>query len=463
MHRRCLLALAVTVGCGRFGFDASGGDGGDGGDAPLPAVTLVIPVGGATGVHDAVFGPNGGLAVVGNFAGSMTIGGMTQTTSATSQDVFVAVLDPGGLATWLWTGGVTALGSAQNVAWFADGSLAASGYFAGRLTNGGNLDAGSRQAAALMRFTPSGALAFARHYGGAANIQARGLATTVDQIGLAGLYNSSVDFGAGPLPSTTQDNGFIATMNASAADVSQRALLASADLYVNDIALSPSGDLYAVGRFNATTDFGLGPVAPEAGGSTGFVARYDAQLNLRWVRSFGNASPATSIRLLSNGDCIVAGEVGGTIAIDGIVITSAGDTDGWIARFAAADGAVAWIQTLAGTGYSAIESVAVHKDQIFLAAQFGDTVVLAGSETLVSQGALDAVVAELELDGTLAWSKQLGGTGTVDLGLGGMSVDPKGRHAAIALVYTGELLVEGQSFTAAGDSGAAILVAIPPD
>lgn len=451
------------AGCGRFGFDVTGGDGAITTDVLPPAETLVIPVTGATGVNDAVFDPSGNLAIVGNFLSSVTIGGQSMTTAAANEDLFVAVVDPSGLARWLWTGGATVFGSAQNVAWFADGSLAASGYFSGRLTNGGGLDSGSRQAATLIRFAPSGAFTFARHYGGSSNVQARGVAVAADRIGLGGIYSSSVDFGAGPLPATTQDNSFIATMDAAAGDVRNRALLANGDVYVNDIAFGAGEDLYVVGRFTATTDFGMGPVNPEPAGSSGFVARYDMQLGLRWVRTFGESNTISSIRVLANGDAVVGGEVAGSIAIDSIALTSAGSTDGWVARFAATDGTVAWMRTITSTGLDSIKAVAVRDDRIFFAGSFSSTAQLASTQVLVSEGGLDLVVGELALDGSLAWSKQLGGTGQVSLGSGGMSVDATGRLAAIPVVYDGELLVEGQRLTTTSLTGAAIVVAIPPN
>lgn len=466
MCARRLLALAVLVGCGRFGFDSNGtGDGGPGSgdarDSGPPAETRILPILGAGFVHDAAFDPAGNLAVIGDFMGNVTIGGMTMPTSAAAQDMFVAVLDPTSAATRLWTGGATQFGSGQNIAWLPDGSLAASGYFSGTLTNGGNLVAGSRQAALVATFDPAGTLAFSKHYGASSNVQARGSDATADRLAVVGIYSGSVDFGAGALPATAADNGFVATMDLGSTDVRSRAFTGGGDIYVNDVKLGPGGDVFLGGRFNATTDFGLAPISPQPGGSTAFVGRFDAQLVPRWVRTFGNAITVTNVEVFSNGDCVAVGELGGTIMIDGITVTKLGVRDGWVARFAGADGTVAWIRTLAGGSSGIIPSVTLTSDRVVIAGEFSGTVQVAGTQTLTSDGATDAVIAGLELDGTLAWTRQVGGTGSVVLGLGGISVDPTGTLVAVAVDASGELTVDGQAFTLGTTDGAVILVAIP--
>lgn len=462
MRARCLVSLALMAGCGRWGFDVPDGGSRDVGDAVPPAQTRILPVLGAVFVNDAAFDAAGNLAVIGDFAGSVTIGGMTMPTISAFQDIFLAVLDPTDTAIRLWTGGVTQLGVGQNLAWLPDGSIVTSGYFAGRLTNGGNLDAGSRQAALIATFEPAGTLNVAKHYGSSSNVQARGVAALGNRIAVVGLYSGSIDLGAGPITSTTSDNGFLATMDLDGTNVRDRAFTGNNDVFLNDVIFDPSGDVFLGGRFNATTDFGLGPVSPQPGGSSAFIGRFDANLAPRWVRTFGSASTLTNIELLPSGDCVAVGGIAGTIMIDGITVTTSGGGDGWVGRFAGGDGAAAWIRTLAGADNDSIPSVTVTSDHVVIAGQFGGTAQLAGARSFTSEGGIDGVIAGFDLDGALAWSTHVGGTGDLNVGFGGIAVDATGSVVAVPIAASGILTVDGQTVILGAADGAVLLVAIPP-
>lgn len=452
---RWLCALAVTAGCGRLGFDATDNSAPD---VQVPAKPRVISLLGATVVHDAAFDPAGNVAVIGEYTTMISIGGLSASSVASSLDMFVAFVAPDGVAMRLWTGGVTDLASGQNLARLPDGSLVASGYFNGSLTRGGDLMSGARQAALQLRFDPAGDLVFARHYPGSGNVQFRGISATSSRVAVVGVYLGSTDLGAGALPETTVDNSFVATMDPAGGDVRSRALNATGDVFVNDIALAPNGDLCIGGRFRATTDFGAGPMSPT--GQSAFVARYDSQLTLQWVRTFGSGASTANVAILATGDCVGSGEFT-SLTIDGIVHPGAGDVDGWVGRFDVATGSAAWIRALAGTGRDNIPALAVHDDRIVLAATFTGSALLGDSRTLTSEGAADIVVGGFELDGAVAWTTQVGGTGDLDLGIGGMAIAPTGALAAITLAYSGELRVDGEAFPAGG--GAAVVVPIPPN
>src|SRR5690606_32944649 len=116
---------------------------------------------------------------------------------------------------------------------------------------------------------------------------------------------------------------------------------------VNDAALSPDGGLCITGRFNATTDFGGGPVS--ASGSTAFVASYDAQLGYRWARTFASGATGTNVAMMPDGDCVAAGTFRGTLSIDGNTRTSAGMDDVYVVRFDGATGAAEWLATAGGS------------------------------------------------------------------------------------------------------------------
>ena len=465
-----VVVLGACAGCGRIGFDdhspanPDGSSDSDGATDAPSARAKVITARGAIGVSDVAYDAAGRLAVVGSYATSLALGPFAAMAATMRSDVFLGVLDATGEPTALWTGGALDFASGEGVVWLPDGSLAVTGFFSGMFPPS-MLDAGGRQAALVARFDRDGAFVVARGYGnGIGNIQARGIDVNADAIAIGGIYTGSVDFGGGSLPFTTNDNAFVALLPLGAEAVASRGVTASGDVYVNDVAFGPSGGLCVVGRITATADFGGGPVA--VSGSQAFVARYDAALALQWVRLLGASAVGRSVDVAANDDCVAGGAVVGMLDLDGQSYTSAGQGDAWIGRLRANDGTLQWLVGVGGTEDDSVTALAVAPDgDVVALGFFSGTVAVPGGGNLVSGGGTDALVVGLDAAGAVRWQRQLGGTGDVDTGQGGLALSPDGGVVALPVTYRGELEVPGIPGIAAigpatGD-GAVVLLPIP--
>lgn len=456
---RCCLAIALLLGgCGRWGFetgpDGGAPGGGEAGDVPPvePQVTPITGIGDQQ-VFDVALGPDGAVALIGGYATTASIGATTVTTAAASNDLFLGVMEAGGTGRWLVTLGASTMGSGQNVAWDAD-AVIGGGYFAGTTSQIGPLSAGSGQDVVLLRYTSAGTLIGATGYGGSANTQLRGLDALGGTIAAVGVYSNTVDFGAGPLPSTSADNGFLVT--GLATTPVHHAFTASSDVFVNDVAFDPAGGVCITGRFVATTDFGGGPVSP--GGSSGFVAKYDAGLGHRWVRVFGTSINGSAVAAAANGDCIAAGSSTEAISIDGLSTTSAGGDDVYVLRLEAAAGAASWLRTVTGALQDDVFGVeAVANDGVAIAGRFAGTTSFAG-QTVQAEGATDGYVMFLTGDGSLDRVEILGGSGSITSVVGGTGTDAAGTAVGVGLRFSGELRVGTTVITAADDDGAVVVV-----
>ena len=187
------------------------------------------------------------------------------------------------------------------------------------------------------------------------------------------------------------------------------------------------GSCIVIGAFQATVTVGVGrPDATNltsAGEADIFVARYDADGSLAWVKRAGGAGydEPRGVDSVPDGSCVVNGyfksatiTFGPGEANETQLTSAAGQTEAFTARYNA-DGTLAWAKRAGGTATCTGNDIAAFADGSSIAATRieGTSVFGAGeaNETeLVSLGATDFAVARYNPDGTLAWVKRAGGT-----------------------------------------------------
>jgi hypothetical protein len=97
---------------------------------------------------------------------------------------------------------------------------------------------------------------------------------------------------------------------------------------VYSVSAGTDGSVAVAGLFQDTIDFGAGPVT-SAGGNDLFVARFDAQGACTWSRGFGGPGDdiANAVAMAPDGSVFVTGAFQGTLEADGQVLDSAGSYD----------------------------------------------------------------------------------------------------------------------------------------
>jgi hypothetical protein len=244
------------------------------------------------------------------------------------------------------------------------------------------------------------------------------------------------------------------------------------------VAVDGSGDAVVTGHFLGTANFDprnpanttatlTTPSYYDSSGtlyyaSNAFVARYDPNGNLLWVRQIGNASGGSGERVAidqQDGDIYAAGSFSGTVTVgdnalgNPVTLTASAESGGdsnYVVMYTPG-GTVAWAQALAGTNVFALATDA--QGNVFVPGSFGGSTATIGGRSLSSTNGRQ-YLAKLGPDGTFAWVDQFaasikglavdgagnpyltgGFTGTVDfdpgpgkytLYSGGRSVQPSG-------------------------------------
>jgi hypothetical protein len=205
----------------------------------------------------------------------------------------------------------------------------------------------------------------------------------------------------------------------------------------NAIAVDQTGNTYVTGRFAGTVDF---DPANEVSGDTltaatvtdssgqvsnktnGFVAKYNADGSLAWVRAFGNADDmgdiGSGIAVDGAGNVLVAGSFSGTVDFGGIGRTANGQSDGFVAKLDP-DGNFGWVNRVGGAYRDSLAGIAVDGDgNVYATGESWKTDSFTDTD-------IDAIVLKWNAAGSLAWSHEVGG-GASDRGAG-IAVDGSGN------------------------------------
>ncbi len=277
----------------------------------------------------------------------------------------------------------------------------------------------------VAKFDPSGNTQWLRQYGATGSDY--GYTITVDDNGMiyiAGTFHASTRLGDYTLNSATGANTeiFVAKLNASgtvlwAKNVAWTPSGPSSDLgpAASDIVTDKNGNLYVVGRFKLTSTFGPGFMLTSSGQSDIFIAKYNASNgNVRWVKKAGGSGydKGYGVTLDNNGDVVITGHFEETATFQSTSLTSSGNDDVFVTKYAAASGTLIWAESFGGPGRDTGRKIAADADgNIFLTGEFRSEITIA-DHSFTSLGSDDIFIVKYDASGDLIWANQAGGTGT---------------------------------------------------
>ncbi len=293
------------------------------------------------------------------------------------------------------------------------GDIVVAGYFTGTVDFGGATlrSAGGNDAFVAQYAGASGALVWARRFGGTGNDFAAAVA--VDRSGsvsLAGGFSGQTDFGSNRLTSAGGYDVFVVRLSSSGMPLWSRRAGSPDDDSAAAVALTASGDVTVAGTFAGSVDLGGGPVA-SAGQDDVFVAQYDATTGAhRWSRAAGGSGVdrVFGVAVDDANRVSIIGTFTGSAAFGGAALKSTGDLDVFVAQYASADGQHRWSKRFGGTGDDYGNAVAAGPNgDLVVTGQFSRTIDFGGGP-LSNSGAPDIYVARLSSSGAHIWSQRYG-------------------------------------------------------
>ena len=215
------------------------------------------------------------------------------------------------------------------------------------------------------------------------------------------------------------------------------------NIVANAVATDGNGDIYVVGSFQGTANFGGTNVVTSSFFSTdAFVAKYNSQGDLLWLRTGTGSGDNESMDVAvdSQGLIVVGGNYESTVSFGGLFLNAgfqAFDT-GFLAKYSP-DGTI--LRLLDGWGN--VSSVAVDSNNNMYVAGTGFLRTARNNILLQTPGAAnrDMWLAKFDFVGNVQWARNFGGTGND--GIDTMSIDDNGN-----IYVSGEF--ESGSFNVAG-------------
>jgi alpha-tubulin suppressor-like RCC1 family protein len=369
---------------------------------------------------------SGNIYTTGYFQGTVDFDpgvGTTNLISTGDYDVFVSKLDSTGALLWAKSFGGTSADFSDSIAVDNSGNVYTTGYFQGTVdfdpgVGTTNLISTGDYDVFVSKLDSTGALLWAKSFGGTSNDRARSIA--VDNSGnvhTTGFFQGTADFdpGVGTTNLTSAGgNNFINDIFVSKLDSTGALLWAKsfAGATISDsrsIAVDNSGNVYTTGYFRLTVDFDPGEGVTELTGGgfdnyDVFVSKLDSTGALLWAKSFAGTSAegGYSIALDNSGNIYTTGDFQGTVDFDPGVgttnLTSAGGNDVFVSKLDST-GSLLWAKSFGGTSSDTGYSIAVDTSgNIYTTGDFQGTVDFdpgVGTTNLTSAGDYDVFVLKL--------------------------------------------------------------------
>ncbi|MFK7922857.1 MAG: T9SS type A sorting domain-containing protein [Bacteroidia bacterium] len=189
----------------------------------------------------------------------------------------------------------------------------------------------------------------------------------------------------------------------------------------HDVEIDSNGDVIITGGFEGLVinfnPLGTASNRTALGDENVFVAKYQNNGLLTWVRSFGNGTDddlATGIAVDSNDDVYICGHFEGNIdfipGAAGGLVTNASGRDGFLLKYNAA-GTEQWYRHYDGTLEVIPRAVTVsHMDEVYVTGYFQSSGVDFDGTTLNSAGATDIFIGKYDINGTQEWMQRYGNT-----------------------------------------------------
>jgi hypothetical protein len=225
---------------------------------------------------------------------------------------------------------------------------------------------------------------------------------------LMGDFSDTIDFGGGVLTSAGLTDIFLAKFDASGNHLWSKRF---GDLfweYGLGVTVDGDGNIILTGQFITTVDFG-GGVLTCAGGSDMFLAKFGASGTHLWSQRFGDADSEAGYRVATDcaGNIAVTGYFDGTVDFGGGVLTSAGLGDIFLAKFDAS-GTHLWSQGFGDEFEQTVNGMAMECTGSIVVTGYFEGTVDFGGGVLTSAGMNDIFLAKFDAAGTHLWSQRFG-------------------------------------------------------
>ena len=334
-------------------------------------------------------------------------------TSGTTDDIFVAKLNSSGVVQWVYAAGGTGRDRGRKIALDSSGNIYVTGYYWSTVDfGGGNVTSNGSWDAFLLKLNSSGTFQWVKSYGSNYNDLGRDVAIdSNDNIYMLGNYRNTVDFGGGDENGGGEGDIFLVKFNSSG--VFQWVYTAGGVGTDNPraLALDSNDNPYITGSFSDTVNFGGGNITA-ANTDDLFILKLNssgAYQNI-YTSNIFTTQKGKGLAVDSSGNIYATGTFSGTVDFGGGNITTSGN-DIYLLKLNSSF-AFQWVKRFAvdngGAGLALGLAVTVDEDGNVYSVGQIGSTIDLGGGSQIFGTQNDAYIVKYDSSGSFQWSKTFG-------------------------------------------------------
>lgn len=290
----------------------------------------------------------------------------------------------------------------------------------------------------IMKVNSIGEFQWVKSIGGTSSDEAmRIMINPSNNLVIAGIFSGTlVDFDPGSttysLSSAGSTDIFVLELDTTGLFVMAQSFGGTQEVFVKDLAIDATGNIYTCGYFYGTVDFDPSPTtsgATSAGSSSDiFIHKMSSTGTLIWAYGLGDWEPQTanSIAVSDNGNVYFAGEFSGMVDFNPSPTVSNYDSTGieampdvFIEKLNAA-GQFQWVKSFGAFDGERVNALAIDEhENVYITGDFFTQVDFdpgVGTYFLSSHSGNDVYLQKLNKHGDFVWAKSYGGN-SADMGM----------------------------------------------
>jgi hypothetical protein len=262
----------------------------------------------------------------------------------------------------------------------------------------------------LAKYSLSGSLIWARSTGAYNSEKALGI--TSDQQGnifICGYFKYSTKFGSVTMSGAGDNDVFIAKYDPNGNFLWVQKAAGPGRDEAKAIQCDAYGNVYICGLYSNECKFGSQTLYSINNSYEMFVAKYSSSGSLLWVKKGGGkySDIAWGLALDKYNNMYVAGEFNSSANFSGITINTTGSQDVFVAKYDL-NGNIKWIKKAGGSSSDRARAIACAGSNIYITGQFGHTAYF-GPHTKYAADGSDIFTAGLDNNGNFKWVSTAGG------------------------------------------------------
>ena len=246
----------------------------------------------------------------------------------------------------------------------------------------------------------------------------KGSAICLDHAGnilVTGTFSSTATFSGQSIGSKGMDDMFLAKYNSNG-DLTWIKTAGGAGPETGaGVAVDKNNNIFITGSFNYTLDFGTQQLVNNGNSYDIFLAKYNKDGNLLWAKKAGGtgADMSYGITIDNQGNVIIVGVLQGTGSFDTITLSSKVSYNHFFVAKYDNNGHVLFAESFGGRMNTAKCVATDNNDNIIVAGGYRDTLIL-GGKTHIAKGNSDPFLIKLNSNGNELWSSTPSGAGNSD-------------------------------------------------